>query len=188
MLAVGGSTGGPEALGRLLDGLRRAPARPILITQHMPAAFTAILAVQLARAIGRPCAEAGDGEPVRADGVYLAPGGFHMLVETGRSGAPVLRLSRAEPENFCRPAIDPMLRSVARTYGARCVAVVLTGMGQDGAAGCAAIRAAGGAVVVQDEGSSVVWGMPGAVARRGPADAVLLVDGIARLLCAALDR
>lgn len=188
MLAVGSSTGGPEALGRLIDGLRRAPARPILITQHMPAAFTAMLTAQLARAIGRPYAEMGDGEPVRADGVYLAPGGLHMLVEAGRGGAPVPRLSRAEPEYLRLPTADPMPRSVAPTYGARCAAVVLTSMGQDGLAGCAAIRAAGGAVVVQDEGSSVVWGMPGAVARRGLADAVLPVDGIARLLCAALDR
>jgi two-component system chemotaxis response regulator CheB len=185
VVAVGSSTGGPQALGRLLNGLRRAPARPILITQHMPPAFIAMLATQLSRAIGRPCTEPGDGEPVRDDGVYLAPGDFHMLTEPGGDGGPVLRLSRAEPENYCRPAVDPMLRSVAQTYGERSVAVVLTGIGRDGADGCAAIRTAGGRVVVQDEASSVVWGMPGAVVRRGLADAVLPVDEIARLLCAA---
>ena len=105
----------------------------------MPPAFTAMLATQLSRAIGRRCTEARDGEPVRADGVCLSSGGLHVLAEPGAGGGPVLRLSRAEPENHCRPAVDPMLRSVAGTYAERSVAVVLTGMGQDGADGCAAI-------------------------------------------------
>ena len=189
VLAVGGSTSGPQALSRLLDGLREAPrARPILITQHMPPPSAATLAVQLTRAIGRPCTEAGDSEPVRDEGVYSAPGGLHMLAEPGRHGGPALLLSRDEPENFCRPAVGPMLRSVARTVGERRVAVILIGMGQDGADGCAPARGAGGRVVVQDEASSVASAMSGTVARPGLADVALPVDKIARPLCAALAR
>jgi two-component system chemotaxis response regulator CheB len=186
-IGIASSTGGPQALKIVLAGLRDARPVPIFITQHIRPSFTAMLAGQLEDAIGRPCTEAVDREPVQRDGVYLAPGGHHMLVQAGRGG-PVLRLSNEAPVHYCRPAADPMLASIAAIYRARSLAIVLTGIGEDGLAGCAAIRAAGGGVIVQDEGSSVVWGMPGAVARRGLAHATLPPDEIARLVAAALAR
>jgi two-component system chemotaxis response regulator CheB len=172
VLAIGASTGGPNALAKLFESLRGAAPQPILLTQHMPATFTSLLAEQLARAGGRPCAEGRDGEPVVPGRCYVAPGGWHMTVD--REGAlPVIRLNQEPPENFCRPAVDPMMRSVARVYGAGALAVVLTGMGSDGAKGCTAVAQAGGRVVVQDEATSVVWGMPGAAAATGLCEAVL---------------
>ena len=172
VIAVGGSTGAPPVLMRLFEALRDGPSQPILVTQHMPPTFTAMLAEQLARAGGRPCAEGVDGEPVLPGRAYVAPGGFHMTV--GRSGAtPVIRLNQDPPEHYCRPAVDPMLRSLAEVYGAGVLAVVVTGMGVDGAEGCRAVAAAGGRFAVQDEATSVVWGMPGAAARTGAASAVL---------------
>jgi two-component system chemotaxis response regulator CheB len=143
----------------------------------MPATFTALLAEQLSRAGDRPCAEARDGEPVLPGRCYVAPGGWHMLVER-EGGTPVIRLNQEPPENFCRPAVDPMLRSVARTYGPASLAVILTGMGADGAKGCAAISDAGGRFIVQDEPTSVVWGMPGAAAGTGRAESILPLDQI----------
>lgn len=177
VLAIGASTGGPPALITLFESLRGAVAQPILLTQHMPATFTALLAEQLARAGERPCAEAKDGETIEAGRCYVAPGGWHMTV--GRSGAtPVIRLNQDPPENFCRPAVDPMLRSAARVYGAGVLAVILTGMGADGARGCEAVAAAGGRFIAQDEATSVVWGMPGAAAATGLADAVLPISEV----------
>jgi two-component system chemotaxis response regulator CheB len=185
-IAIGSSTGGPQALLKLLAGLRGMAPRPIFVTQHMPPTFTTILAEQLGRAIGRACVEAPAGELVRADGVYLAPGDFHLLIEAAAQGLR-LQLTQDAPENFCRPAVDPMFRSLAQAYGSRTVAVVLTGMGRDGCKGCAAIRAAGGMVVAQDEATSVVWGMPGAVATGGLADAVLPLEEIAPFLRALVE-
>lgn len=171
VIAVGGSTGAPPVLMQLMADLKDGPRQPILITQHMPPTFTALLAEQLERAGGRPCAEARDGEPVLPGRAYVAPGGLHMTV--GRSGAtPVLRLTEEPPEHFCRPAVDPMLRTAAQVYGAGVLAVILTGMGADGAEGCRAVAAAGGRFAAQDEASSSVWGMPGAAARTGLAQAV----------------
>lgn len=172
LLAIGASTGGPPALLRLFEALRGADRIPILLTQHMPATFTALLAEQLSRAGGRRCEEGREGEPVEPGRCYVAPGGWHMTV--GRSGAtPVIRLNQEPPENFCRPAVDPMLRGAAGVYGAGVLGVILTGMGADGARGCEAVSAAGGRFIVQDEASSVVWGMPGAAAATGLAEAVL---------------
>ena len=156
-IAVASSTGGPQALKIVLAGLRDARPVPIFITQHIRPSFTAMLAGQLEDAIGRPCTEGVDREPVQREGVYLAPGRHHMLVQAGRGG-PVLRVSNEAPVHYCRPAADPMLASIAAVYRARSLAIVLTGIGEDGLAGCAAVRAAGGGVIVQDEGSSVVWG------------------------------
>ena len=179
VIAIGGSTGAPPVLIRLFTELKAGPDQAILVTQHMPATFTALLAEQLERAGGRPCAEARDGEPILAGRAYVAPGGLHMTV--GRSGAtPVIRLTSEPPEHFCRPAVDPMLRTAAEVYGARLLAVVLTGMGSDGAEGCRAVAQAGGRFVVQDEASSAVWGMPGAAARTGLADAVLPASQISQ--------
>ena len=151
---------------------------PILITQHMPPLFTGLLAQRLARDAGRPCAEAKDGEPIRAGVTYVAPGDLHLLVATNE-GQPLLRLSRTPPENHCRPAADVMLRSVAATYGAATLTVVLTGMGEDGRRGCEAVRTAGGRVIAQDQATSVVWGMPGAVVNAGLANWMLPLREIA---------
>jgi two-component system, chemotaxis family, protein-glutamate methylesterase/glutaminase len=172
VIAIGSSTGGPQALMTALARFPTSIRLPILITQHMPATFTSILAEHLARASGWPTAEAVEGEPVRAGRIYVAPGDFHMKVAT-ENGARVLRLTKEPPENFCRPAVDPMFRSVAQAFGAGVLAVVLTGMGSDGAKGARTIVDAGGAVIAQDEATSVVWGMPGAAANAGVCSAVL---------------
>ena len=172
VLVIGASTGGPPALLQLFESLQGAVQQPILLTQHMPATFTAFLAEQLGRAGKRPCTEGRDGEPIEAGRCYVAPGGWHMTV--AREGAlPVIRLNQDPPEHFCRPAVDPLLRSAADVYGGGVLAAVLTGMGCDGAAGCEAVVRAGGRFVVQDEKSSVVWGMPGAAAATGLAQEVL---------------
>ncbi|HEX6042518.1 chemotaxis response regulator protein-glutamate methylesterase [Longimicrobium sp.] len=178
IVAIASSTGGPNALSTVLRAMPADFATPILITQHMPPAFTAALADRLARETGRPCREAVQGEPVLAGHTYVAPGEHHMTVMT-REREPVIRLDQGPPENHCRPAADPMLRSVAAVYGPAALAVVLTGMGEDGRRGCGDIRRRGGRIVAQDEATSVVWGMPGAVVTAGLADAVLPLDRIA---------
>ena len=177
-LGIGASTGGPPALLKLFRDLQGTDARqPILLTQHMPATFTALLAEQIERAAGRPCAEGRDGEPVLAGRIYVAPGGWHMRVENGPT-SPVIRLDQGAPEHFCRPAVDPMLRSMAAVYGDGAVAAILTGMGADGALGCEAVARAGGRFIAQDQASSAVWGMPGAAAATGLAEAVLPLNDI----------
>jgi two-component system chemotaxis response regulator CheB len=178
IVAIGSSTGGPQALFTVFGGLPATMTLPIVITQHMPPTFTTILAQHIERVAKRPVAEGVDGESVRAGRVYLAPGDFHMTVEA-RGAERVIRLSKEPPENFCRPAVDPMLRSLAAAYGAGVLAVILTGMGSDGARGGAAVVAAGGTVVAQDEATSVVWGMPGAAAAAGICSAILSVSEIA---------
>jgi len=177
VMAIGASTGGPPALLKLFESLRGAVEQPILLTQHMPPTFTALLAEQLARAGDRPCAEGRDGEQIQPGRCYVAPGGFHMVVAQ-EGTAKVIRLNQEAPENFCRPAVDPMLRSVAAAYGAASVAVILTGMGADGARGCEVLAAAGGRFIAQDEATSVVWGMPGAAAATGMAESILPLDQI----------
>ena len=172
VLAIGASTGGPPALLRLFESLRGSVQQPILLTQHMPATFTALLAEQLSRAGDRPCSEGKDGELVQPGRCYVAPGGWHMIVDH-EGVTPVIRLNQEPAENFCRPAVDPMLRSAARVYGSGVLAAILTGMGSDGARGCEAVVHAGGHFIAQDEESSVVWGMPGAAAATGKADCVL---------------
>jgi two-component system chemotaxis response regulator CheB len=154
VVAIASSTGGPNALADVLSGLPRDFPLPILITQHMPAVFTALLAQRLERDTGRACREAVDGEPVLAHHTYVAPG-------------------------YCRPSADPMFRSIAAVYGASTLAVVLTGMGEDGMRGARAVHDRGGRILAQDEASSVVWGMPGAVVHAGLASAVLPLSTIA---------
>lgn len=182
ILAIGSSTGGPQALFKVLGALKGALRQPILITQHMPATFTTILAEHVARASGYPSAEGVDGEPVRGGRIYVAPGDFHMTVEPNERGEKVIRLSKNPPENFCRPSVDPMLRSLAAAYGGRVLTLILTGMGHDGLGGARAVIAAGGTLVAQDEATSIVWGMPGAVATAGLCSAVLPLDEIAPLI------
>ena len=177
IIVIGSSTGGPPALSATLKALGPAgQSVPILITQHMPPTFTGILAEHLARAAGRPAAEAIDGEPILAGKIYVAPGGKHMLVKAG--AAPTIRLDDGPPINFCKPAVDPLFASAAEAYGPATLGLVLTGMGHDGAEGGCRIAAGGGTVIAQDEATSVVWGMPGAAARAGICSAVLPLDAI----------
>ena len=179
VLLIGASTGGPQALNTIaarLDGvLDRAP---VLITQHMPPTFTAILAEHLAQVVKRPVREAQDGEEVNAGTIYIAPGGQHMTV-TRRDGVAVIVLDNGPLINFCKPAVDPLFATAASVWGHKVLALVLTGMGSDGLRGAQAIAAAGGHVLAQDEATSVVWGMPGQVANAGLCSAVLPLNEIA---------
>nr|WP_246499797.1 chemotaxis response regulator protein-glutamate methylesterase [Azospirillum soli] len=173
IIAIGSSTGGPQALFEVLSHLKTGVTQPILITQHMPATFTTILAEHITRQCGLNAQEAKDGEPIVNGRCYIAPGDFHMLVAQ-RGGANVISLTKDPPENFCRPAVDPMMRSILRAYGGRKIlACILTGMGQDGLKGCTDVVNGGGTLIAQDEPTSVVWGMPGAVAQAGICSAVL---------------
>ena len=178
VIAIGSSTGGPQALFAVLGALPASLQLPILITQHMPPTFTTILAQHITKVANRPASEAVEGEVIKPGHIYLAPGDFHMRVETSGTDR-VLRLSKDPPENFCRPAVDPMLRSIAQVYGPAVLTVILTGMGSDGAKGGQTIVAAGGTVLAQDESTSVVWGMPGAAAAAGICSAILSLSDIA---------
>lgn len=177
-LVIGVSTGGPNALAELLPLLGMRFPLPILIVQHMPPLFTKLLAERIASVSGIPTREAKDRDTIRAGQILIAPGGQHMTVERGREGVRV-RLNEDPPENSCRPAVDVLFRSAATAFAEKTLAVVLTGMGQDGLKGSEAIRAAGGQVLVQDEASSVVWGMPGAVYNAGLADKMLPLKELA---------
>jgi two-component system chemotaxis response regulator CheB len=181
LVAIAASTGGPNALSTVLSGLPADFPVPIVVTQHMPPMFTAMLAQRLARDTGRPCVEAADGQRIVAGTTYVAPGEHHLVLRT-HEGEAICTLTQTPPENFCRPAADPMFRSVAAVYGASCLGVVLTGMGEDGMRGARDLRAAGASVIAQDEESSVVWGMPGAVVHDGSASRVLPLDDIARAI------
>ncbi|MBI5165728.1 MAG: chemotaxis response regulator protein-glutamate methylesterase, partial [Magnetospirillum sp.] len=179
VIAIGSSTGGPQALFSLLGTMRAGTVRqPILITQHMPATFTTILAEHITRVSAWEAAEGIDGEVIRGGRVYIAPGDFHMVVEV-RGNDRIIRLNKNPPENFCRPSVDPMLRSIAAAYGKRVLACILTGMGADGTKGGQAVVAGGGTVIAQDEATSVVWGMPGAAANAGICSAVLPLPEVA---------
>lgn len=178
ILAIGSSTGGPQALFEFLKGLPTSINVPVVITQHMPATFTAILAEHITRMTSWPCREGKDGDVLEAGKILLAPGDFHMtIVQKGTQR--VISLNQDPPENFCRPAVDPMLRSVVKVFGPRVLTVILTGMGNDGAKGATGVVEAGGNVIAQDEETSVVWGMPGAVASAGICSAVLPVGKLA---------
>ena len=175
-LAIGSSTGGPQALLKVLKDLGPVD-QPIFITQHMPPTFTTILAEHLSRATGRPCLEGVEGMAVEPRKIYLAPGDRHMLIKSSGARA-TIQLSDGPQENFCRPAVDPMLRSLSAVYGPRLLITILTGMGSDGAKGSKICVDAGAQVLAQDEASSVVWGMPGAVAMAGVCGAVIPLDKI----------
>ncbi len=172
MVTIGCSTGGPEALTTLFDSLPGPLPVPVLIVQHMPPTFTRLLAERLDRKGGMRFSEAQAGVNPVPGCVYIAPGDSHLVVRS--AGASLqLALNQDMPENGCRPAVDPLFRSAARPLRDRLLGIVLTGMGQDGARGAEAIVAAGGSVWAQDEASSAVWGMPGAVAKGGHAHRVL---------------
>jgi len=182
VVAIGVSTGGPAALDLLLPQLPAGFPLPVLIVQHMPELFTRLLAERLNRRCRLPVREAADGDPVRPGTVTIAKGNWHMEVQAGlpRAGSPpILRLNQGPAENHCRPAVDVLFRSAAAAYGAGVLAVVLTGMGSDGLLGCRTVRDLGGSVLAQDEPTSTVWGMPGAVVHAGLAHRVLPLNSMA---------
>jgi len=179
VILIGSSTGGPAALMSLVPTLAQALRLPILIAQHMPANFTQHLATTLGRKAKCPAAEGQHGESLRPNHIYVAPGGRHMSLIASEDG-PVIALNDDPPINFCRPSVEPLFASAAELYGRRALAVMLTGMGQDGIEGARKLVEAGGTLVAQDEATSVVWGMPGAVAQAGLCSAVLPLDDIAQ--------
>ncbi len=177
-LLIGASTGGPQAVLKLTEDLAPIVERmPVLITQHMPAMFTSMFAEHLRKKSGLDAVEAIDQEPARPGRIYIAPGGRHMRVEPYGTVARI-RLGDDPPVNFCRPSVDVLFDSAAAVYGKDSIAVVLTGMGSDGMRGASTLARLGGAVIAQDEASSVVWGMPGSVARAGACNAILPIDKI----------
>jgi two-component system, chemotaxis family, protein-glutamate methylesterase/glutaminase len=179
VLAIGSSTGGPQALQVMIRGLSPVLGRlPVVITQHMPATFTAILAEHLARAANRSAHEGVHGETIKPGTLYVAPGGKHMRLERHAETA-VIMIGDDAPVHFCKPAVDPLFQSAATAFGPALLAVVLTGMGTDGTEGGRDIAAGGGSIIAQDEASSVVWGMPGSAAHSGQCSAVLPLEEIA---------
>jgi len=172
LVAIGVSTGGPNALSELVPEFPADFSVPIVIVQHMPPVFTKLLAERLGAKAHINVEEGAPGQAVNAGCAYIAPGNYHMIVQ--REGRAVrIQTNQEPPENSCRPAVDVLFRSVVEAYGAGVLGVVMTGMGQDGLRGSERIREAGGQVLAQDEASSVVWGMPGYVANAGLADKVL---------------
>jgi two-component system chemotaxis response regulator CheB len=177
VVAIGASTGGPNALAQVLGALGPDFRAPVVIVQHIPPTFTQVLAKRLNAQCAIPVVEAHPGDTLTPGKAWLAPGDYHMAFT--REGAAVQIRTHQEPhENSCRPSVDVLLRSAAETFAGNVLAVVLTGMGKDGLRGCELIREKGGQILVQDEASSVVWGMPGNVARAGLADQVLPLDQI----------
>lgn len=186
LIVIGTSTGGPQALATMLESLSpHLDAVPVVIVLHMPPAFTSVVASQIERATGRKTAAATNGERPRAGHIYFAPGDKHLrVIKVGDSIS--LCHYDAPPENFCRPSVDVLFRTSAHAYGSGILGIVLTGMGVDGLSGARAIVEGGGSVIVQDESSSVVWGMPGAIAREGLAAAVLPPVEIAKVVAGLL--
>jgi len=176
VVTIGCSTGGPNALASLLPKLPADLPVPILIVQHMPPVFTRLLAERLDGSSAIKVREAEHGMTLDPGVAYVAPGDQHLCVAGG--ARPTIALNRGEPRNSCRPAVDALFESAAAIYGAGVLGVVLTGMGQDGLRGGERIREAGGDVIAQDEATSVIWGMPGFVARNGVASEVLPLDHI----------
>ncbi len=186
LLAVGSSTGGPQALFNLVQGLGERLPVPVVVTQHMPASFMPTLAQHLGRLGGMPCALAEAGQRLLPAHIYLAPGDRHLLVE--KTDGLRARLEDGPPVNFCRPSVDPLFESAGRATGGALILTMLTGMGQDGLAGTRSAVEAGAVVIAQDEQTSVVWGMPGAIARAGLCHAVLPLPRIAPRLLELLAR
>jgi two-component system chemotaxis response regulator CheB len=178
VVAIGSSTGGPNALTAVLKELPQSFPVPILIVQHMPPVFTKHLANRLNQNCALEVVEASPGLVIQSGMVAIAPGDYHMLIHS--DGAKLrMQLNQMPPENSCRPAVDVLFRSVAENFGANALAVVLTGMGRDGKLGAEMIRDAGGRIFAQDEATSVVWGMPRAVVQSGLADEVLPLSQVA---------
>jgi two-component system chemotaxis response regulator CheB len=187
VVGIGCSTGGPNALTAVLPALPRDWATPTLIAQHMPADFTARLAERLADRTGLKVREAVVGQPLGAAQAWVAPGDQHLVVEPAGAGWQVVA-NQGPPVNSCRPSVDVLFASLARCFGPGVLAVILTGMGQDGLRGCEQVRAAGGQVLAQDEASSVVWSMPGSVVEAGLANAVLPLEQIGAEIVRRVNR
>lgn len=185
LVVVGSSTGGPEALSRVLGALPPLPV-PVAVVQHMPPVFTRQLAARLDRLGAWRVSEAVAGAPLEPGQVHVAPGDLHLEVRRTAGGLATV-LTQAPPENFCRPAVDVLFRSAVQAVGGDVLAVVLTGMGHDGRAGAERVVGAGGTVLVQDEPSSVVWGMPGAVATAGWAHRVVPLDDVASAIARTVE-
>ena len=182
MVAIGASTGGIHALSQVLREIPVAFTTPIIITQHLPGSFMPYFAAQVAVLAGRPCDVATDRMRLRAGRVVIAPGDAHLRLASLGDGTAAVRLTHEPARSGCMPSVDPMFDSLAAVYGARALAIVLSGMGRDGSIGAQRIIDAGGAVVVQNRESSVVWGMPGTIASAGAASAILPPDEIGRLI------
>jgi two-component system chemotaxis response regulator CheB len=187
LLAIGVSTGGPNALAAMLPQIKAELPVPVVIVQHMPAMFTKLLAERLNSQCKLRVREAAEGDQLQPGVIYIAPGDYHMVVQR-RGVTPTIVLNQDPPENSCRPAVDVLFRSVASLYGPNALGVILTGMGQDGLRGCDEIRERGGRIFVQDEASSVVWGMPGFVARAGLAQKILPLDTMALEIVRAIEQ
>jgi len=186
VVAVGVSTGGPNALGRLLPGIPKGFRAPVLVVQHMPAMFTASLAESLDRKCPLEVREARDGERLEPGRILIAPGGLHMKVVAGVDGlSRIVRLTRDPPEHAVRPSVDYLFRSVAHLFAGRAVGVIMTGMGRDGTEGLEQMKRNGCRTLVQDEATSVVWGMPGCAVEAGVVDRVVPLDRLADAIVAA---
>jgi two-component system chemotaxis response regulator CheB len=177
LIVIGSSTGGPQALRDVVAAFPAGLTTPVIITQHMPPLFTKILAEHLDKAGHLTCKEAEDGERIQAGHIYLAPGDFHLTVRKDAAGF-YTRLDQNPPVNFCRPAVDPLFESVSEATDGKALGVIMTGMGHDGRHGSQMLRDAGGTIIAQDEASSIVWGMPGAVAEAGLVDELLPLTDI----------
>ena len=182
IVAIGASTGGIHALSGLLRALPPTFTLPMLITQHLPVSFMPYFAAQLSVMARRPCDVATERMRLRPGRLVVAPGDAHIRVVRLSDGGGAIRLSTEPAASGCLPSVDPMFASIAAAYGDRALAVVLSGMGRDGSEGARLMHEAGACVIAQDQGSSVVWGMPGAVVARGIADAVLDPEAIGRLM------
>jgi two-component system, chemotaxis family, protein-glutamate methylesterase/glutaminase len=187
VIAIGVSTGGPNALAELLPQLPADLAVPVLIVQHMPPIFTRLLAERLDRTSQLHVVEAAEGMPINPGTVYIAPGDRHLAVKRAAT-ATAIELLDTPPENSCRPAVDVLFRSAAQQWGRRTLAVVLTGMGHDGLEGARLLNGLGAPIIVQDEPSSVVWGMPGSIVRASLADQILPLDRVAARLIEVAGR
>lgn len=186
MVLIGVSTGGPAALAQLLPAIPRDIDVPILIVQHMPPVFTRSLADSLASKCALRVQEAAHGDVVAPNTAYIAPGGRQMRLEAGLQGRPIIELTDDPPENNCRPAVDYLFRSAASCFPGRALAVILTGMGNDGTLGLRLLKRHGCFVIAQDEASCVVYGMPKAAVDAGVADAVLPLGSIASRIVATI--
>ena len=182
VVAIGASTGGIHALNLMIRELPTGFRLPIVITQHLPTSFMPYFAAQIALLAGRPCEVATDSLRIRPGRIIIAPGDAHLRCVALGDGGAAFRLTQESVPSGCMPSVDPMLASMAEVYGRRLLAIVLSGMGRDGAEGAQRVHELGGCVIAQDQASSVVWGMPGAVAALGVADAVLPPDAIGRLV------
>jgi two-component system chemotaxis response regulator CheB len=188
IVCIGSSTGGPNALADVFSSFQAPLPVPIVLVQHMPPLFTAMLAQRLNKLnCGTTFHEGATDMPVQAGHAYIAPGGFHMEVRM-KEGRPVVRLHEGTPENSCRPAVDVLFRSVAETYLGNALAVILTGMGSDGRRGCEQLAPLGARILAQDEATSVVWGMPGAVTRAGLPDEVVPLPQMGRRILDTVQR